>query len=103
MASEVVELFTELAALPSPPGAERAVADLVARYLRDLGLTVDEDDAGAKVGSTTGNLYCRVDPTGGAGTPIFLFPPLPTVPPGGPLEPLIADGAGRDAAGEGLG
>ena len=36
MPSEVVDLFTELAALPSPPGEERAVADAVTRYLRDL-------------------------------------------------------------------
>src|ERR671936_3199359 len=51
-----LELFTELAALPSPPGEERAVADAVTAYLRDLGLTVEEDDAGAQVGSTIGNL-----------------------------------------------
>ena len=63
MTSEVVGLFTELAALPSPPGDERAVADTVTRYLRDLGLTVDEDDAGRTVGSNSGNLYCRLDPT----------------------------------------
>jgi putative aminopeptidase FrvX len=37
VASEVVDLFTELAALPSPPGDERAVADVVIGYLRDLG------------------------------------------------------------------
>ena len=64
MASEVVDLFLELAALSSPPGEERPVADAVTRYLRDLGLTVAEDDAGATVGSNTGNLYCRVEPTG---------------------------------------
>ena len=44
----------------------------MARYLRDLGLDVDEDEAGSKVGSTIGNLYCRVEPHGdGAGTPLF--------------------------------
>ena len=69
MASEVVGLFAELAALPSPPGDERAVADAVIRYLRDLGLTVDEDRAGGTVGSNIGNLYCRLEPTNG-GVPI---------------------------------
>src|SRR5215210_8511019 len=52
----ILDLFTELAALPSPPGEERAVADAVAAYLRALALEVEEDAAGAKVGSTIGNL-----------------------------------------------
>ena len=104
MASEVVDLFTELAAIASPPGEERPVADVVARYLRDLGLTVDEDEAGATVGSNIGNLYCRVEPTGnGAGTPIFLCAHLDTVPPEGPMEPVIEDGVVRNAGGTILG
>jgi tripeptide aminopeptidase len=104
MPSEVVDLFTELAAISSPPGDERPVADAVARYLRDLGLTVDEDGAGATVGSNMGNLYCRVEPSGnGAGTPIFLCAHLDTVPPEGPLEPVIEDGVVRNAGGTILG
>ena len=47
-AREIVALFLELAALPSPPGEEREVADAVVRYLRELGLEPDEDDAGAR-------------------------------------------------------
>jgi len=102
MASEVVDLFTELAALPSPPGEERAVADVVIGYLRDLGLSVDEDDAGPKVGSNTGNVYCRLEATDG-GKPIFLCAHLDTVPPEGPIEPVIEDGVVRNAAGTILG
>ena len=102
MASEVVDLFTELAALPSPPGDERAVADAVIRYLRDLGLTVDEDEAGATVGSNIGNLYCRLEPTDG-GTPIFLCAHLDTVPPTAGIEPVIDDGVIRNASGTILG
>src|SRR5215471_7058151 len=104
MPSEVVDLFTELAAIASPPGEERPVADAVARYLRDLGLTVDEDDAGATVGSNIGNLYCRLETSGnGAGTPIFLCAHLDTVPPTGPLQPVIEDGVVRNAGGTILG
>ena len=102
MASEVVDLFTELAALPSPPGEERAVADVVIGYLRDLGLSVDEDDAGPKVGSNIGNVYCRLEATDG-GNPIFLCAHLDTVPPEGPIEPVIEDGVVRNAAGTILG
>jgi tripeptide aminopeptidase len=102
MASAVVDLFTELAALPSPPGEERAVADVVIGYLRDLGLSVDEDDAGPKVGSNIGNVYCHLEPTDG-GNPIFLCAHLDTVPPEGPIEPVIEDGVVRNAAGTILG
>ena len=104
MTSEVVGLFTELAALPSPPGDERAVADAVTRYLRDLGLTVDEDQAGNSVGSNIGNLYCRLEPTTGGGTPIFFCAHLDTVPPTAAIDPVIDDeGVIRNAAGTILG
>ncbi|MGZ4393389.1 MAG: M20/M25/M40 family metallo-hydrolase [Gaiellaceae bacterium] len=102
MASEVVDLFTELAALPSPPGDERAVADVVIGYLRDLGLSVDEDDAGPKVGSNIGNLFCRLEATDG-GNPICLCAHLDTVPPEGAIEPVIEDGVVRNAGGTILG
>src|SRR4051794_6853241 len=104
MASEVVDLFTELAAISSPPGEERPVADAVPRHLRGPRLTVDEDDAGATVGSNMGNLYCRLEPTGnGGGVPIFLCAHLDTVPPEGPLQPVIEDGVVRNAGGTILG
>jgi tripeptide aminopeptidase len=99
---DVVSLFTELAALPSPPGNERAVADRVAAYMRDLGLDVSEDDAGARIGSNAGNLYARVDATDG-GTPLFLCAHLDTVPPEAGIDPVLADGVIRNAAGTILG
>src|SRR5919201_124680 len=98
----VLDLFLELAALPSPPGAERAVADRVIGELRSLGLAVDEDDAGVHIGSTIGNLYARLEPTAG-GTPLFLCAHLDTVPPGGQIEPVVEDGVVRNAAGTILG
>jgi tripeptide aminopeptidase len=101
---EVVELFTQLAAVPSPPGEEREVADRVAGYLGELGLTVDEDDAGERIGSTAGNLLARIEPTSDGGTPLFLCAHLDTVPPEGPLEPVIDDeGILRNAGGTILG
>ncbi len=105
MNHSTLDLFMELAALPSPPGEERAVADAVSRYLRDLALEVDEDDAGAAVGSTSGNLLCRLEPhgTNGNGVPLFLCAHLDTVPPAGPIEPTVEDGVVRNAAGTILG
>jgi len=99
----LLELFLELAALPSPPGEERAVADRVTGYLRELGLEVDEDHAGAQIGSNAGNLLCRLPGRDDGGTPLFLCAHLDTVPPQGPLEPVVEDGVVRNAGGTILG
>jgi len=99
---EVLDLFCELAAAPSPPGEERAVADLVLRYLRDCGLAVDEDDTGPGIGSTMGNLYARLEPTAD-GEPLFFCAHLDTVPPTAGIEPVVEDGVVRNAAGTILG
>jgi tripeptide aminopeptidase len=92
--SEAVDLFLELAAIPSPPGEERAVADVVLRYLRELGLEPDEDGFG--------NVYARLAPTA-EGTPLFFCAHLDTVPPSGELRPVVEDGLIRNAGGTILG
>jgi tripeptide aminopeptidase len=99
---DVLDLFLELAAVPSPPGEERAVADRVTRYLRDCGLSVDEDATGPEIGSTMGNLYVSLPPTA-PGEPIFLCAHLDTVPATAEVEPVVADGMVRNAAGTILG
>jgi tripeptide aminopeptidase len=100
--SELLDLFLELAAIPSPPGEERAVADVVLRYLAGLGLDADEDDCGPAIGSTIGNIYARLEPTV-EGTPLFFCAHLDTVPPDGALEPVVEDGVVRNAGGTILG
>jgi tripeptide aminopeptidase len=104
-APDALSLFLELAALPSPPGEERAVADRVLAYLGALGLEVDEDDAGSRIGSTIGNLLCRLEPRGsGGGAALFFCAHLDTVPPEAAIEPAIGeDGLVRNAAGTILG
>jgi tripeptide aminopeptidase len=91
---EVVDLFLELAAIASPPGEERAVSDVVQRYVDDLGLDPDED--------AFGNVYARIEPTA-EGTPLFLCAHLDTVPPDGKLEPVLDEGVIRNAGGTILG
>jgi tripeptide aminopeptidase len=99
---EVLDLFTELASVPSPPGEERAVADLVLRYLVDCGLETDEDGSGPGIGSTMGNVFCRLEPTAD-GEPLLLCAHLDTVPPTAAIEPVVEDGIVRNAAGTILG
>jgi tripeptide aminopeptidase len=94
--SEVLDLFVELASVPSPSGRERGVADRVLAYLRDCGLDADEDASGAATGSDAGNLFARLEPTA-AGRPIFLCAHLDTVPPTDAVEPVVEDGVVRNA------
>jgi tripeptide aminopeptidase len=100
--SDVLDLFCELAAVASPPGEERPVADLVSRYLRDCGLGFDEDDTGAAIGSTMGNIYARIDGTT-AGEPLLFCAHLDTVPPTAAIEPVVEEGVVRNSAGTILG
>jgi tripeptide aminopeptidase len=92
LSDSLVDLFCRLAAAISPPGRERPCADIARAYLRDLGLSVEEDDAGILLGGDTGNLYCGVRPTQPGGIALFLCAHLDTVPPDGPVEPVQVDG-----------
>jgi tripeptide aminopeptidase len=106
LTSPLLDFFLELCAISSPSGKERAVADRVGVYLTDLGLEWDEDDAAARLEGDTGNLYCRLEATNGdgVGTPIFLCAHTDTVPPEGPIEPVVGeDGVVRNGAGTILG
>jgi tripeptide aminopeptidase len=95
-ATDVLPLFLELAAIPSPSGDEAAVAGRVRAYLRDLGIQAEEDAAG--------NLLARLTPVGvEGGKPIFLCAHLDTVPPSGPIEPAVTDGLVTNGAGTILG
>ncbi len=99
----MLDLLLELCAIASPSGAERAVTDRVLRELDALGLAWDEDDTGPSFGSDAGNVLVRL-PATTTGTPIFLCAHLDTVPPDGPLEPVLGeDGVVRNAGGTILG
>ncbi len=102
--ADALSLFLELAALPSPPGKERAVADRVLAELHGYGLEVEEDDAGSRIDSEIGNLHCRLPGRSEGGTPIFFCAHLDTVPPQAAIEPVVGeDGIVRNAAGTILG
>ena len=57
-----------------------------------------------RIGSNAGNLLCRLPGRADGGTPLFLCAHLDTVPPQGPLEPVVGeDGIVRNAGGTILG
>ena len=87
----MLSLFLELAALPSPSGEERAVADRVFDYLHALDIEAAEDDAGPKIGSSMGNILCSLGDGAGDGVPLFFCAHLDTVPPEAAIEPVVGD------------
>lgn len=93
------DTFAALCRIESPSGHERACADHVSEQLGELGLTVEEDDAGADVESDAGNLLTRIP--GITPRSILLCAHLDTVPPLAPIDPVIVDG-GWENAGEGI-
>ncbi|MCZ7587672.1 MAG: M20/M25/M40 family metallo-hydrolase [Gaiella sp.] len=103
LTTRIADLFLELCAIPSPPGEERAVADRVIRELEAIGLEWDEDGCGPRIGSTAGNVLCRLPGRRDGGVPIFLCAHFDTVPLDGALEPVVEDGVVRNAGGTILG
>ena len=69
-----------------------------------MGLEWDEDGAGPTIGSTAGNVLCRLPGSTDGGVPIFLCAHFDTVPLDGELEPVVGeDGVVRNAGGTILG
>ncbi|HWH12457.1 MAG TPA: M20/M25/M40 family metallo-hydrolase [Solirubrobacteraceae bacterium] len=93
------EDFARLCAVLSPSRGERACADVVRGELVGLGLSVEEDGAARAVGGDCGNLVARVPGTGDGWLVICTH--LDTVPPSGPIEPVVVDG-GWVNAGDGI-
>lgn len=87
----LVDEFLELVQIDSASKDERQIADALLTKLRDLNLTVTEDDAGAKIGGTAGNILAVLD--GGKPGPALLFcAHMDRVEPGLNIKPQIKDG-----------
>jgi tripeptide aminopeptidase len=85
----LTELFLEYTRILSPFKHERAMADAVVGHLKDLGVTVNEDGTGERIGGDTGNLWCVVQ---GEGEPhIALGAHLDTVAPTDRIEPYLGE------------
>jgi tripeptide aminopeptidase len=112
--------FAELCRIESPSGRERACADRVIVELRGLGVSTEEDDAGTRAGSDSGNLLARIPAAStkvgghtaaeqlraGAGQAehalarpvcVLLCAHLDTVPLLAAVEPVLVDGYWENA------
>lgn len=93
------DTFAALCRIESPSGHERACADWITGELRGMGLEVEEDDAGPRVGSDAGNLLARIagPPTLAGSDSILLCAHMDTVPLTAPVEPVRVDGGWTNA------
>ncbi len=91
--------FEALCRIPSPTGDERGVADWITRELTGLGLAVEEDDAGASIGSSAGNLLAAIPGSGSRA--LLLCAHMDTVPLTAPVDPVRLD-SGWENANEGI-
>ena len=78
--------FETLCRIASPTGDERALADWIIGELTAIGLEVQEDGAGAAVGSNAGNLLVRI--AGAGDRSLMLCSHMDTVPLTAAVEPV---------------
>lgn len=77
----LVTLFKELCLIDAPPLREHECAQYVKRYLLNMGLEVEEDDAGKKIGGNQGNIIAWLRGNKPGVPRIFLSAHMDTVEP----------------------
>ncbi|MDO8589477.1 MAG: M20/M25/M40 family metallo-hydrolase [Armatimonadota bacterium] len=82
-------LFLSLVRINSPSKDERRMADFLPPHLEALGYEVFEDNAGARIGGTAGNVYAFKQGASRNGVSITFSAHLDTVQPTSGLEPVV--------------
>jgi tripeptide aminopeptidase len=89
------DTFATLCRIESPSREERACADWIAAQLEAMGLEVHEDGVGPQLGASAGNLLARLP--GRSDAAILLCAHMDTVPLAAPVDPVLEEGAWRNA------
>ena len=87
----MIDEFCELVRVPSLSGREGRVAAVLANRLRDMGLTVEFDNAHEVVGGDVGNIIARLPASDPARPTLMLQSHMDTVAPGEGIEPQVGD------------
>jgi tripeptide aminopeptidase len=85
----LAEEFLELVSIPSLSRREGRIARRLEEICRDMGATVEVDDAGEQVGGETGNVLARFPGTAPAAPPFLLSAHMDTVGPADRVRPLV--------------
>lgn len=88
----VLDEFFELVQIRCSTLDEREMADLLTKRLTDLGFTVEEDDAGQKLGGNTGNLVATLKGNVPSAPMIMLTAHMDCVEPCVNIKPILKDG-----------
>jgi tripeptide aminopeptidase len=88
----VLDEFFELVRIRCSTGDERQVADVLKARLAGLGLTVDEDEVGAKIGGNTGNVFALLKGSKPGAPRIMFSAHMDSVEPCAGIEPRLKDG-----------
>lgn len=87
--SRAVAEFLELVQISSLSKREGRIAKRLAAALEAMGVPVEVDDAGAKVGGETGNLLARFPGSVPEAPPLLLCAHMDTVVPGENVRPVV--------------
>ena len=79
--TRILNEFIELVSVPCPSKDEKAEADLLVQKLQAMGLEVKVDDAGRKIGGTTGNVWAFLPGNVGGAAGLFFEAHMDSVPP----------------------
>lgn len=88
----VLAEFLELVKIKCSTRAERVVADLLTKRLVELGLEVNEDTAGQKIGGNAGNLIAYLKGNVPAAPVVMFSAHMDCVEPCGGVQPQLKDG-----------
>jgi tripeptide aminopeptidase len=97
--TRLVEEFVKLVSIDSPSLHEREMGDYMAGRLKALGFSVEEDDAGAKLGGSCGNLIA-VLPGSLPGEPLMFCAHLDTVEPARGKKAVVREDGTITSAGD---
>lgn len=87
----IISEFTKQAAIDSPSFKEAEMAVYLGKRLVQLGAEIEFDDAGDKIGSSSGNLIGKIPGTK-SGEPLLLSMHMDTVTPAENVEPVLNNG-----------
>ncbi len=87
----ICDEFARLAAIDSPSFSEAAIAEYLEQRFKELGASIEFDEAGAAIGSNSNNMIARIPGTK-EGEPFILSGHMDTVTPADNVQPILKDG-----------